>query len=165
MWGQSRSGRAIHFLEHSAISNPNEISLRSCHNYSCMLLILDEARTSNDFSVETASPLRKYHSYKRFLDITRHMRWLLARRTVPVPATRADRREINETCRQLQPLQPMLFQRIIDLSSDPSRSYANPCFHVGREMCAGWFYAVAKLSSTRTLRNYAVFTCSDTMRT
>lgn len=58
----------------------------------------------------------------------RHTRWLLARRTVPVPATRADRREINETRRQLQPLQPMLFQRIIDLSSDPSRSYANRAF-------------------------------------
>lgn len=60
-----------------------------------------------------------------------HMQ-LFARRTVPVPATRAARREINETRRQLylQPLQPMLFQRIIDLSSDSSRSYANLCFHV-----------------------------------
>lgn len=159
MWGQ-RSRRAINFLEHFAISNPNEILPRSCHNYSCMLLILDVAWTSNDFSVETASPLRKYHTYtKRFLAITRHMRWLLARQTVPVPATRADRREINETCRQLQPLQPMLFQRIIDLSSDPSRSYTNPCFHVGREMCAGWFYAVAKLSST-----YIAKLCSLYMR-
>jgi len=106
-------------------------SIRSCLLYSM-------AWTSNDFNVETSFSLGKYHSYTgRFLDITRHTRWLLAHRTVP--ATRADRREINETRRQLQPLQPMLFQRIIDLSSDPSRSYANPCFHVGREMCADGF--------------------------
>lgn len=111
----------------------------------------------NDFCIETSSYRESYSSYvgqfRRHNE--EHVR-LFAHRTVPVPATRAARREINETRRQLylQPLQPMLFQRIIDLSSDSSRSYANSCFHVRVDRCAciGSSYAVAKLSSCKIVQ-------------
>lgn len=118
----------MNFLEHSIISNRN-VAFGSYLEYSIVLLVLDETRTSNDFNVRNGLSIEEVSFICRTISwYRRHTRWLLARRTVPVPATRADRREINETRRQLQPLQPMLFQRIIDLSSDPSRSYANRAF-------------------------------------